>query len=166
MNDSSRKGRFLPVHSVVSRRPSRWQGILVAGSKEATSPKRPGRSPARSGTSPAAPRFLFPRHCLLTGGAQNGLRSPAMGIAHDSAEILLRSPVGRSHPGPDHRDCLPAFHPARAEAHPRVRIDDYTARPMQRCSVLGAPSRLMGKRAPDLDPALAKRLHANAATPK
>ena len=167
MNDSSRKGRFLPAHSVVSRRLSRWQGILVAGSKEATGPSDPADL-LRSGTLPAALRFMFARHCLSTGVAQNGHPSPAMAIAHDSAEVLLRSPIGRSHPGsdqgPDHRASLPVFHPARAEAHSRVAFD-YTARPRQRRSVLGAPSRSMGKRAHDLDPASAKLLRANAANP-
>jgi len=63
------------------------------------------------------------RHCLLSGElrfAQNRLQSPEFAIAHDPAEVLLRSEEGRSHPASDHRAVLPICDAARADAYSGV----------------------------------------------
>ncbi len=67
------------------------------------------------------------RHFVLSGElrfAQNRLQSPEFAIAHDRAEVFLRSQKGRSHPTPDHRAILPVGDAAGSDAHSGVRAFD------------------------------------------
>jgi hypothetical protein len=71
------------------------------------------------------------RHCLLRGGlrlVQNRLQGPESAVAHDPAEVLLRSQEGRGHPAPRHRAIVTAGDAAGWDAHSGARALDEIGR--------------------------------------
>jgi hypothetical protein len=89
------------------------------------------------------------RHGLSCGGlrfAQNRRRRPEFAIAHDPAEVLLRSQKSRSHPASRHRAILPICYPVGSDAHSGVWAFDDIVVARQRCCEGGTPNRLTVKR--------------------